>query len=180
MTDTQTAQSTWTIDPAHSSVEFAVKHMMFATAKGRFTDVKGTITLDQETISNSSVTVEIGAASIDTHDDGRDAHLRSAEFFDVETFPTITFASTSVERGRGDALKITGDLTMHGVTKQVVLDAEFNGQGSSPFGHQVLSYSAKTSIDRKDFGLTWNAALETGGVLVSDEVKITIEIEANA
>ena len=180
MTDTQTAQSTWTIDPTHSSVEFAVKHMVFATAKGRFTDVKGTITLDQETISNSSVTVEIGAASIDTHDDGRDAHLRSAEFFDVETFPTITFASTSVERGRGDALTITGDLTMHGVTKQVVLDAEFNGRGSSPFGHQVLSYSAKTSIDRKDFGLTWNAALDTGGVLVSDEVKITIEIEANA
>ncbi len=180
MTDTQTALSTWTIDGVHSSVEFAVKHMVFSTARGQFTDVKGTITLDQDDVTNSSVNVEIGAASVDTHDEGRDAHLRGPDFFDVETFPAITFTSTAVERAGGDDLKVAGDLTIHGVTKSVVLDTEFNGQGTSPFGPQVVSYSAKTSINRKDFGLNWNAALETGGVLVSDEVKITIEVEATS
>lgn len=180
MTDTQTAQSTWTIDPAHSSVEFAVKHMVFATAKGRFTDVKGTITLDEDDIAKSRVDVEIDPASVDTHDDGRNAHLRNADFFDVETFPTITFTSMAVERTKGDDLKVTGDLTMHGVTKPVVLDASFNGQGTSPFGPKVISYTATTTLNRKDFGLNWNATLEAGGVLVSDDVRITIEIEANA
>lgn len=180
MTDTATTTTTWAIDAAHSSIEFAVKHMMFATAKGRFSDVTGEITLDNENIANSSVAVEIGAASIDTHDDKRNDHLKSADFFDVEKFPVLTFTSTSVEPAGDSDLKVTGDLTIHGVTRSVVLDTAFNGQGTNPWGQSVISYSATTKINRKDFGLNWNAALESGGVLVSDEVKIGIEIEANS
>lgn len=171
--------TTWTIDPSHSVVEFAVKHMVFATAKGRFSEFSGTITLDQDNIANSSASVEIAAASVDTRDAKRDEHLRSADFFDVENFPTLTFVSTGVQP-KGNDLSIAGNLTIHGVTRPVVLEAEFNGQGTNPWGKQVISYSASTKINRKDFGLNWNAALESGGVLVSDEVKITIEIEAIA
>lgn len=178
MTDTATT-TTWTIDPAHSVVEFAVKHMVFATAKGRFSEFSGTITLDRENVANSSVNVEIGAASIDTRDAKRDEHLKSADFFDAENFPTLTFTSTKVE-SKGDDLHVEGDLTIRGVTRPVVLEAEFNGQGVNPWGQQVISYSASTKINRKDFGLNWNAALESGGVLVSDDVKINIEIEANS
>lgn len=180
MTDTATATTVWTIDPTHSSVEFSVKHMMFATAKGRFSDVKGTITLDNENVANSSVEVEIGAASVDTRDAKRDEHLKSADFFDVESHPTLTFTSTRVEPAGGSDLKVTGDLSMHGVTKEVVLDTEFNGQGTNPWGQGVISYTAHTKINRKDFGLNWNAALESGGVLVGEDVKIAIEIEANS
>lgn len=179
MTDTATRTTVWTIDTAHSVVEFAVKHMMFATSKGRFADVSGTIEIDNEQIENSVVNVEIGAASIDTHDEKRDAHLRSADFFDVENHPNITFRSTSVARD-GDDLEITGDLTIRGVTRPVVLKAEFNGQGTNPWGQQVIGYSATTKVNRTDFGLNWNTALETGGFLVGEEVKISIEIEANA
>ena len=179
MTDTATKTTVWTIDPTHSVVEFSVKHMMFATAKGRFSDVSGTITVDNENIENSSVDVTIGAASIDTRDEKRDGHLRSADFFDAENYPTLTFKSTRVERD-GDGLKVTGDLTIRGVTRPAVLEAEYNGQGVNPWGQQVLSYSATTKINRKDFGLNWNAALETGGMLVGEEVKIQIELEANA
>lgn len=180
MTDTATATTVWTIDPSHSAVEFAVKHMMFATTKGRFSDVTGTITLDNEDVTNSTVEVEINAASVDTHDAKRDEHLKAADFFDVETYPTLTFRSTSVEAAGGSDLRVAGDLTIRGVTRPVVLDAEFNGQGTNPWGQGVLSYSATTKINRKEFGLNWNAALESGGVLVGDEVKIAIEIEANS
>jgi polyisoprenoid-binding protein YceI len=179
MTETATKTTIWTLDTAHSVVEFSVKHMMFATAKGRFSEFSGQIALDNEQIENSSVTVEIAAASIDTRDEKRDGHLKSADFFDAENHPTLTFTSTKVE-AKGDDLKVTGDLTIRGVTHPVVLEAEFNGKGVNPWGQQVISYSAKTKINRKDFGLNWNAALESGGVLVSDEVKIAIEIEANA
>jgi polyisoprenoid-binding protein YceI len=180
MTDTAaTTATTWTIDPSHSVVEFSVKHMVFATAKGRFSDFSGTITLDSENVASSSVHVEIGAASIDTRDAKRDEHLKSADFFDVEKFPTLTFTSTKVEP-RGDDLRVEGELTMHGVTRPVVLEAEFNGKGVNPWGQQVISYSAHTRVNRKDFGLNWNAALESGGVLVSDDVKISLEIEANS
>ncbi|HYI24157.1 MAG TPA: YceI family protein [Thermomicrobiales bacterium] len=181
MTDTATTTATtvWTIDNAHSAVEFAVKHMMFATAKGRFGNVSGTIAIDNENVANSIVDVTIDASSIDTRDEKRDGHLKSADFFDVENHPAITFKSTSVE-SRGDDLKVTGDLTVRGTTLPVVLNAEFNGQGTNPWGQQVISYSATTKINRKEYGLNWNAALETGGMLVGDDVKITIEIEANA
>jgi polyisoprenoid-binding protein YceI len=179
MTDTAIAVTTWTIDTAHSVVEFAVKHMVFATAKGRFSDFSGTIVLDSENVANSSVSVDIAAASIDTRDAKRDEHLKSADFFDVEAYPTLSFVSTSVE-AKGDDLHVQGDLTMRGVTRPVVFEVEFNGQGVNPWGQQVISYTAHTRINRKDFGLNWNAALESGGVLVSEEVKITLEIQANS
>jgi polyisoprenoid-binding protein YceI len=152
---------------------------MFATAKGRFSQVAGQLTIDNENIENSRVEVEIGAASVDTHDEKRDGHLKSADFFDAENHPTITFQSTRVERA-GDDIRITGDLTIRGVTRPVVLDAEYNGQGKNPYGQSVISYSAKTKINRKEFGLNWNAALESGGVLVSNDVTISIEVLAMA
>lgn len=180
MTQTATAATVWTIDPSHSAVEFSVKHMMFATSRGRFSEVQGTIALDNENVADSTVEVEIAAASVDTRDAKRDEHLKSADFFDVEQFPALIFKSTQVESAGDSDLKVTGDLTIHGVTKEVVLHTERNGQGANPWGQGVISYSAHTKINRKDFGLNWNAALESGGVLVSDEVKIAIEIEANS
>jgi polyisoprenoid-binding protein YceI len=168
----------WTIDPSHSLVEFGVKHMMFTTVKGRFTGVSGTITLDEENLADSQVDVTIDAASVDTRDEKRDAHLRSADFFDVEQFPTITFVSTRVEPKGDDDLTVYGDLTIHGVTRPVALAATFNGRGVNPWGAEVAGYTATTRVNRKDFGLTWNVGLEAGGVLVGDEIKIAIEVEA--
>ena len=179
MTDTLTQTTTWTIDTTHSAVEFSVKHLMFAKAKGRFSTVAGTIELDNEHVENSRVDVQIDTTSVHTSEEKRDAHLRSADFFDVENFPVATFTSTSVA-ANGDDLTINGDFTLKGVTRPVVLKAELNGQGTNPWGQQVLSYSATTKINRTDFGLSYNSALETGGVLVGEEVTITIEIEANA
>ncbi|MGI8485718.1 MAG: YceI family protein [Thermomicrobiales bacterium] len=179
MTDTITSVSTWNIDKAHSAVEFAVKHMMFSTVKGRFTEFTGTIKLDDQNLANSSVSVEIQTDSVDTHDDGRNTHLKSADFFSAEKHPLITFNSTSVEPGKGDEFKVTGDLSINGVTKSVVLNVEQTGRGMSPFGFEVAGFSATTKISRKEFGLEWNAALETGGVLVGDDIKISIEVEAN-
>jgi len=176
-----TRTTVWTIDTAHSNVEFSVKHLMFAKAKGRFSNVTGTIAVDNQNIENSVVDVRIDPASVHTSEEKRDAHLRSADFFDVETYPVVTFRSTNVEAdGDSGDLTITGDLTIKDVTRPVVLHAEFNGQGANPWGQQVLSYSAKTKFNRTHFGLTYNAALETGGVLVGEEVSLAIEIEANA
>ncbi len=177
MVDTQTRTSTWAIDASHSHVEFSVKHMMFSTVKGSFDTFSGSIELDEQNIENSKVTVEIDPRSVNTRDEKRDEHLRSADFFSVEENPKMTFVSTGIEAD-GDDLKITGDLTMNGVTKEVVLDAEFNGRGMSPFGMEVIGYTAKTKVNRRDFNINWNAALEAGGVLVGDDVKITLEIEA--
>ena len=175
---TAAAVSTWAIDPAHSVVELAVKHMMFSTVKGRFANVAGTIVLDEADLSASSVTAEIDAASIDTREAQRDAHLRSADFLDVERFPTITFHSTGVvPRGR-NRFVLVGDLAIHGVTQEVSLEAELVGRGTDPWGGQRAGFAATTSINRKEFGLTWNQALEAGGVLVSDQVKISLEIQA--
>lgn len=173
-----TTTNTWVIDNSHSTVEFTVKHMMFAKVRGTFEQVSGVINFDEENIENSSVEVEIDTASISTGEAGRDDHLRNADFFDAENNPKITFKSTSVTAD-GDGFKVAGDLTMHGVTRGVVLDAELNGRGNSPMGgFEVISFSAETKINRADFGLTWNAALETGGVLVSEDVRISLEIEA--
>ncbi|HET8523590.1 MAG TPA: YceI family protein [Thermomicrobiales bacterium] len=172
--------TTWTLDPAHTLVEFGVKHMMFTTVKGRFPGVSGTFTVDEANPANSSTSVTIDTASIDTRDEKRDAHLRSADFFDVENYPTITFESTRVEPHGKDKERATiyGNLTIRGVTREVALDAAFNGKAVTPWGNEISSYSATTSIDRKDYGLTWNAALEAGGMLVGDTIKITIEVEA--
>src|SRR5438067_3881913 len=169
-----TAQSVWQIDPTHSAVEFSVRHMMISTVKGRFTGIQGTIVDVAENPALSSVEVAIDPASISTADDKRDAHLRSPDFFDTATYPTITFKSTRVV-GTREEFKVTGDLTVRDQTRPVTLDVTFNGTGTSPFGQRIASFSASTQLNRKDFGLNWNVALETGGVLVSDKFKLEIE-----
>lgn len=170
--------TTWAIDPAHTDVGFAVKHLMISTVRGRFGSVRGTIQLDETDLAGSSVDVEIDAASIDTRQEQRDAHLRSADFFDVEKFPLITFRSRAVESLGDGRFKVTGDLTIHGVTREVVLDAVDEGRGVDPWGNQKAAFSAETKIDRRDFGLGWNQALETGGVLVANEIRITLDVQA--
>jgi polyisoprenoid-binding protein YceI len=177
-TATQTAAgvTTWKIDPAHSHVEFAIKHMMISTVKGRFSDVAGEIRLDEANLPNSRVDIDVNVASIDTREQQRDTHLRSADFFDVEKFPKMTFRSTRLE-GTLDELKLTGDLTIHGVTRPVTLDVTHEGRGKDPWGGERIGFSATGKIKRSDFGLTWNAALETGGFLVGDDVKISVDVE---
>ncbi len=173
------ATTSWNIDASHSLAEFSVKHMMVSTTKGQFGDVSGVIAFDPNDLTASSVEATIGVASITTRDEKRDGHLRSADFFDVENHPSITFQSTKIVKTDDDEYDVHGDLTIRGVTRQVVLEMEFNGVGKNPWGIQVAGFSAKTKIDRQDFGLTWSVALETGGVLVSNDVKVHLEIEAN-
>jgi polyisoprenoid-binding protein YceI len=172
------AQTTWKIDAAHSHVEFAVKHLMISTVKGRFAEVEGEIVLDDTNPANSRVEAKIPAASINTHEAQRDGHLRSADFFDADNYPYLTFTSSRVEPKGSDEFTIYGDLTIRGVTRPVALEGEYAGSTQTPFGTTVAAFSAKTKINRKDYGLNWNAALETGGVLVGDDVKISLEIEA--
>jgi polyisoprenoid-binding protein YceI len=173
----QTGQTTWTIDPAHSSVEFAVRHLMITTVRGRFTGVKGTVTVDEADPAKSTVEVVIDAASIDTREPQRDTHLRSADFFDVEKFPTLTFRSMKVDGGLGAPFTLAGDLTIHGVTRPVVLDVEPEGRIKDAWGGVRSGFTATTRIKRSDFGLTWNQLLEAGGVTVSDEVKISLDVQ---
>lgn len=173
-----TGTTTWTLDPTHSTVELQVKHMMFTTVRGRFTGVSGALSLDEADITRSRVEATIDAASINTGEENRDTHLRSADFLDVEQYPTMTFASTRVEQVGPDRLRVVGDMTIHGVTREVVLDTTYNGRGANPWGKEVIGYTAETTINRRDFGLVWNVALEAGGVLVSDTIKITLEIQA--
>lgn len=170
---------TYQIDPTHSVVEFGVKHMMFSTVKGRFAAVAGEIQLDEANPTRSAVTAEIETASVDTRDANRDGHLRSPDFFDADNSPKITFASRSVEPSRQEGqYRIVGDLTIRNVTREVQLDAAFLGKGTDPWGGTRIGLTATTAINRKDYGLNWNAALESGGVLVSDQVKINLEIQA--
>ena len=172
-------RTTWTIDPSHSTVEFVAKHMMITTVKGRFAELEGTIVADEANIGDSTVEVTMQAASLDTRSEQRDAHLRSPDFLDVETYPTVTFRSTRIE-GTKDEFELTGDLTIRGVTRPITLDVTFEGEGKDPWGGTRASFSAKGKFDRRDFGLTWNVALETGGILVSNEVKINIEAQVVA
>ena len=174
---TQTRVTTWVIDPSHTLVEVSAKHMMFTTVKGRFTGVRGTIVDHADDPTQSSVEAEIDASTIATGDAQRDAHLRSADFLDVENYPTITFRSTRIH-GTRERFRVVGDLTIRGVTREVVLDAELQGRGTNPFGKEVAGFTATGQINRKDFGLTWNVALETGGMLVSDTVKIALDVQA--
>jgi polyisoprenoid-binding protein YceI len=175
-TVTAPALTRWVIDPAHSSVEFAVRHLMISTVKGRFADVQGTVILDPDDLSGAEVDVTIGAASIDTRMSQRDDHLRSGDFFDIAQHPTLTFKSRRVA-GQGDQMTLVGDLTIRGVTREVVLAVSAQGQQADPWGGTRRGFEATGKIKRSDFGLTWNQALEAGGVAVGDEVKITIDAQ---
>jgi polyisoprenoid-binding protein YceI len=170
-------KTTYQIDPAHSGAQFSVRHMMVTNVHGGFKKIQGTVVYDPENPVNSTVNAEIDTASITTNEDQRDAHLRSADFLDVEKFPTITFRSTRVEASGEGEVKLEGDLTIHGVTRPVVLDVEgLAPEGKDPWGNTRSGATARTKIKRSDFGLTWNAALETGGFLVGDDVKIELDL----
>ena len=170
--------STWTIDPDHSNVGFRVRHLMISNVRGSFDKHSGTVVIDDKDITKSKVEVTIDTGSINTNVTRRDEHLRSADFFDVAKFPTMTFVSRKVAKAGQDRLKVTGDLTLHGVTKEVVLDVEGPSKESKdPWGNFRRGATATTKINRKDFGLIWNKALETGGVAVGEEIAITLEIE---
>jgi polyisoprenoid-binding protein YceI len=174
----QTTTSTWKIDPVHSGAEFKVKHMMISNVKGQFTAVTGVATLDETDVTKSRIEATIDAASINTRDVQRDAHLKSADFFDVEKFPTLTFKSKRVARAGAEELAVTGDLTIHGVTREVTFDVEGPTlPAKDPWGNTRVGISATTKISRKDYGLTWNAGLETGGFLVGDDVTVTLDVE---
>jgi polyisoprenoid-binding protein YceI len=170
-------RTTWAIDPVHSSVEFAVRHLMITTVKGRFTDVQGTVVLDDANPADATAEITIAVASIDTREPQRDAHLRAADFFEADTYPTITFRSRSVRAVSSEGFKLVGDLTIHGVTREITLDVTAEGRSKDPWGAKRAGYSATTKIKRSDFGLTWNQLLEAGGVAVSDDVKITLDIQ---
>ena len=171
------SKTVWKLDPAHTIVEFSAKHLMITTVKGRITDIQGTIYADDRNPENSSVDATLNAASIDTRTEQRDNHLRSADFLHAEKFPAIEFRSTRID-GDKEEFKLTGDLTIRGVTKPVTLDVTFEGQVKDPWGGERIGFSAKGKIDRRDFGLTWNQLLETGGLAVGNEIKINIEVEA--
>lgn len=173
-----TKTSTWNIDAAHSAAEFKVKHMMISSVKGTFTGIGGSLELDEADVTRSRVEATLEAGSISTNEPQRDAHLRSADFFDVEKFPTLSFRSTRIESQGEGKLAVTGELTIHGVTRSVVFDVE--GPSSpvkDPYGKIRLGLEATTKINRRDFGLTWSAVLETGGVLVGDEVTIQLDVQ---
>ena len=172
------ATTTWQIDPNHSSAQFAVKHLGLSTVRGAFTKVNGTVELDPSDISKSSLNVTIDAASVDTRVEARDKDLRSDHFFDVEKYPTITFKSTKVEQVAQGQLKVTGDLTIHGTTKPVVLDVEGpTGPAKDPWGNQRMAATATTKVNRQDYNVKWNATMDNGGLVVGNDVAITIDIE---
>ena len=178
LTTPQISTTTWNIDPAHAVAEFKVKHMMISNVKGQFPKVTGKLTLDESELTKSQVEATIEAASIETRDPQRNAHLKSADFLDVEKFPTLSFKSTGVRRVGDGELAVEGDLTIHGVTRKVVFSVEGpTPPAKDPWGNARIAVSATTKINRKDYGLTWNAALETGGILVGDEVTITLDVE---
>lgn len=175
---TQTDVSTWTIDGAHSIAEFAVKHMMVSTVKGRFRALRGIVRIDDERPERSTVEAEIDTASIDTGVEQRDEHLRSDDFFNAERFPRITFRSTVAARAADDRWRVTGDLTIRDVTRPVTLDTEFEGETIDAYGQRRAAFTATTTINRRDFGLNWNGMIEAGGVVVQDKVKVTLHIAA--
>ena len=177
MTTATATTTTYNIDKAHSEATFQVRHLL-TKVRGRFSDFAGTIQYDEARPENSVVEFTIQATSIDTSEKDRDTHLRSADFFEVEKFQTLTFQSRSIARKGTNQFNLTGDLTMHGVTRQVSFDVEFLGKAKDPWGNERIAFEAETTVNRKDYGLHWNAALETGGFLVGDEVKISLSIQA--
>lgn len=176
-TETLTRTSTWTIDPTHSIAEFAVKHLVVTTVKGRFRELDGTIEIDEAAPERSSVVASIDVASVDTNVADRDAHLRSDDFFNAEQYPKITFRSTRVERVGSERYKVYGELTIRDVTKEVALDVEYEGQIDDPWGGRRAAFTATTRVSRKEFGVKWNQLIETGGAVVSDDVKVALHIE---
>ncbi|NJC68790.1 YceI family protein [Planosporangium thailandense] len=168
---------TFALDPTHTRVGFVARHLMVSKVRGNFTEVSGEITVAEDPLA-STVTVRIPAASIETRVGDRDNHLRSPDFLDVETYPELTFRSTRLVDLDGSEFKLVGDLTIRGVTREVTLDVEFEGLATSPWGQEVIGFNASTEIDREEFGMTWNQALEAGGVLVGKKIKIEIEAEA--
>lgn len=173
-----TGTAIWTIDPAHSLVEFAVKHMMVSTVKGRFNTFEGTLHVDEENPAASRVEASIDVASIDTGEPQREAHLKSDDFFSAERFPKMTFRSKRVEKVDAEQWRVVGDLTIRDHTQEVVLDTRFEGQIKDAFGKQRAAFSAETALSRKEFGLNWNGLIETGGVIVGDKVRVTLNIAA--
>lgn len=169
--------TTWTIDPSHAEIGFAVRHLMIATVRGRFGAVSGTVTVDETNPRDSKIDVTVDVTSIDTRQEMRDNHLRSPDFFDVATYPTIHFVSKRIEGDIDGEFRVTGDLTIRGVTREVALTASLEGRTRDPWGNERAGFSATGKVNRHDFGLTWNQALESGGVMVGDEVKLTIDVE---
>lgn len=171
--------SVWNIDTAHTNLGFTIKHMMVSKVRGNFTDFNGTIEGDPENLTTSNITLKVDMNSINTNNEDRDNHLRSEDFFDTETYPKMEFVSTNIVEKSDDEYDVTGNLTIKGVTNEVTFKAEFEGKATNPWGQEVVGYTVEGAIDRKEFGLTWNQALETGGFVVGDKIKITIELEAN-
>lgn len=168
----------WNVDASHSSIGFSVKHMMVSKVRGTFGDFTAEVEANETDLTGANIAFTIQVASINTGSEDRDNHLRSADFFDVETYPEIKFVANNIVK-KGDDYEIVGDLTIKDVTKPVVFEAEYGGNGTNPWGVEVVAFEAETKINREDFGLTWNAALETGGVLVGKDIKITLDLEAN-
>ena len=177
LTAAPAALTTWQLDPSHVEIGFAVRHLMISTVKGRFGTVQGTVLVEGDDFATAKVDVTIDAASVDTREPNRDAHLRSADFFDVERFPTLTFKSRRVERAGADQFRLIGDLTIHGVTREVGLDVVTEGFVRDPWGKERAGFSAKGHLKRSEFGLTWNAALEAGGMVLSDDIKLSMDVE---
>ncbi|MFA8439911.1 YceI family protein [Pueribacillus sp. YX66] len=173
------AKVKWNVDTAHSSIDFSIRHMMISKVKGTFHEFDATVEADPNDLTTANIQVSIDLASIDTRNEDRDNHLKSADFFEIEKYPKMTFQSTNIVKKSEDEYDFTGDLTLHGVTKSVTLSAKFEGVVKDPWGNEVAGLSAKGKIKRSDFGLTWNNTLETGGILIGDDVNIAIEIEAH-
>ncbi|AGA56722.1 hypothetical protein Theco_0509 [Thermobacillus composti KWC4] len=172
------AKTKWAVDTMHSSIDFSIRHMMIAKVKGSFNQFEASIEADPNDLTTADIAFSVDVASVDTRNADRDAHLRSADFFDVENHPKMTFKATKIERTGDGEYEVTGDLTIRGVTRSETFKVTFEGAGKDPWGNYKAGFSAEGTIKRSDYGLTWNAALETGGVLVGDEVKIHLEIEA--
>lgn len=173
------AKANWKVDASHSSLEFEVKHMMISKVKGVFNDFNATIVADVNDLTDAEIEFTVALNSIDTRNDDRDNHLRSGDFFDVDNYPQMFFKATDIRMKATNVYEVIGDLTIRGVTKQVPFMINFMGQHKDPWGNEVAGFSGESTINRKDFGLTWNAALETGGVLVGEDIKINIELEAH-
>ncbi|WP_318617870.1 YceI family protein [Sporosarcina sp. YIM B06819] len=169
----------WTVDASHTNISFSVKHMMVSKVRGNFGGFEGTIDGNIEDLTGAAIDFKIDASSINTNSVDRDNHLRSADFFDTETYPAITFTATDIVKKGGNKYDLNGDITIKDVTKKITFEAEFEGIGKNPWGVEVAAFEAETKISRKEFGLTWNQLLETGGALVGDDIKITLELQFN-